>query len=124
MNSKGGGTVFAAISPMIAWAVYFAAVYALQGLGCTAQWDAVSLAGSNVLTLMLALLSLLALGVIALLGGRGLQTRRAGVSGPASGHDVAQRARFLGLVRVVLAAVAFVATLMNAAPLLFLAPCR
>jgi len=123
VSTRLEGTVLAAISPMIAWAIYFVAIYALQGLGCTAGWDALSLAGSNILTLSLAALSLVTLGVIIVMGYRGLKQRGAAASGLA-GRDVAQRARFLGLVRVVLAAVAFIATLMNAAPLLVLAPCR
>lgn len=100
--------MLAAISPMIAWAAYFVAVYALQGLGCDRGWNQLSLAGSNALTLSLVALTAVALAGIAWQVWHGWRTR----------------GRFTGRLLLALAVVAWLATLFSGIPVLMLEPCR
>ena len=104
------------ISPMIVWSLYFVAVYALQGLGCAQGWHRQSLAGLNALSAALGGLTLATLAVLAVLGRIGWTGwRRAGTgggSGAATGFDSTQRQRAVGLLMLLLALLAFIATVL------------
>jgi len=114
-----------AVSGFGVWALHFLAVYALVGVGCERTWDSAAFAGSNSLTWLLIAVTLPALGAIAWIGVRGWRAtgwwrRDTGARAGASG----ELWRFTGLLTVTVAALAFLATLMTALPVLMLPPCR
>lgn len=123
MNPFHPSRLLGAILPMIVWAVYFAAVYALQGLGCTEGWNRTTLAGVNALTATTGALTAATLALIAWLGHRGRTARRSAGPTAAMGRDAVQRQRAFGLVRLLLAVLAFIATLLIGAPILMVPPC-
>ena len=110
------------ISGMVVWAVYFAAVYALTGIGCEAGWHRRRLVPfDNLLTASMAALTVVALLAIAWCGWRGW-------CGWQGSDDVArtearQRVRFMGMVMFVLACLAAMGTVLVAIPIFMLAPC-
>lgn len=116
-------SLLGAISAMIVWAVWFAAVYALVGLGCEEGWQQRRVLGTDLLSAALAASTLLALLLMAWSGARGWRGWRRGQAQPGRDHEHAQRRRFLGRMMLVLAAIAMAGTLMIALPLLLLDPC-
>lgn len=116
-------TLSGSVSSLVVWAVHFAAVYSLVGVGCNHGWHRVSLIGTNALTMLLAALTVPALVLIAWIGLRGWRSyRSAGRRGDLRRED-AGRWRFLGLVTLTLALLAFVSTIMTALPIVMLPPC-
>ena len=99
--------MFAAISPMIVWAVYFVTLYALQGLGCDQAWHRLLLGGTNSLTVVLAALTAVTLAVLA---------AQAATAWP-------RRAAFEGRVLFALAVFAAIATAYAGIPVVMLEPC-
>jgi len=111
------------ISGMIVWAVWFAAIYALQGLGCEAGWHQRAVPGGNLLSLSMLASAVLALALIGGCAWRGYAGWRAEPPAGAGGVEAPQRLRFMGLVMFVLAVLAAVGTLLVALPILMLDPC-
>ena len=99
--------MLAAIGPMITWAVYFAVVYAMQGVGCDQAWNRNLLLGTNALTLVLVALTIAALAAIAWQGARAWP----------------HRANFHGRVALALAVFAVLATAFTGIPIVMLEPC-
>ena len=114
-------TLRGSVSSLVVWALHFAVSYALVGIGCDAGWQRLPFAGVNALTALLIALTLPALALIAWIGWRGWRTyRRANPPGPS---EVIARWRFLGLVTLAVAVLAFVSAVMTAVPMLLLPPC-
>ena len=115
-------TLSGSVSSLVVWAAHFGIVYSLVGVGCDQGWHRMPLAGTNGLTLLLIVLTLPALGLIAWIGWGGWRShRQAGRHG--DGEDKL-RWRFLGLITLALAVLAFVATIMTAVPIMMLPPCE
>lgn len=57
--------IFIIIGPFVLWSVYFSALYAVQGVGCRANWDTVYLGGLPVLRLILIAMFLVAVTISA-----------------------------------------------------------
>lgn len=106
--------------PMGLWALHFVFVYSLAGLGCEHDWHRQRFAGVNVLSLGLILATIVALVPIVLLG---LRAWRLHQSSLGDVDPTVRRARFLGLLTTVLAALAAIAVLFTATPILMLPPC-
>ncbi len=124
MNPFHRSRLLAVILPMIVWAVYFAAVYALQGVGCSEGWNRTTLAGVNALTATAGALTLVTLAVIAWLGHSGwIGWRRGESSGTEGGRDTAQRQRAFSRVLTMLAALAFISTVLVGVPIVMVPPC-
>lgn len=79
--------------------------------------------GANRLTVLLIALTLPALALIAWIGWGGWRSRRQAAPGRAESED-SMRRRFLGLVTLAIAVLAFVSTLMTAVPIMMLPPCN
>lgn len=110
------------ISAMVVWAVYFAAVYALAGVGCEAGWHRRRLVPfDNLLTASMVGLTAVALLSIAWCGWRGWCGWRRGDD--IERTEARQRARFMGLVMFVLACLAATGTVLVAIPIFMLLPC-
>ena len=93
--------MLAAISPMIVWAVFFATVYSVQGLGCARGWD------PGVLTGALLGLSAVALAFVV---GQGVRAWP-------------RRESFYARVMGLLAVLAAIAVVLTALPVVMLDPC-
>lgn len=112
------------VSGMIVWAIWFVMVYALTGIGCRAGWNDVLLPVGNLLSLLMLVGALVALGLIGWCARRGYAAWRAAPlpeSGP--GAEATQRHRFLGLAMFLLALMAGMGTLLGTLPILMLDPC-
>ena len=112
-----------AVSSFIVWAAHFGIVYALVGVGCAEGWHRTSLAGINALTMLLIGLTLPALALIGWIG-RGGWHAYTEAKGYQANRDDRARLRFMGMVTVAVAALAFVATLMTSVPIAMLPPCE
>jgi hypothetical protein len=110
------------ISGMIVWAVWFAAVYALQGVGCEVGWHHHAVPGGNALSVSMLASAVLALVLIGGCARRGYSGWRADTAA-SGGVEAAQRLRFMGLVMFVLSLLAVAGTLLVALPILMLDPC-
>ena len=109
---------------MIAWAVWFVVVYGLTGVGCDAGWHLQDTALGNRLSVAMLAVTLLAVAFQAWCAWRGWAGYRVGREGTAGpGLEADRRARFLGLVMLVVALIAIVSTLMIGLPVLMLDPC-
>lgn len=51
--------IFVIIGPFLLWGAYFTALYSLQGIGCSANWDTIFLVGLPVLRIVLVAVFLL-----------------------------------------------------------------
>lgn len=111
------------ISGMIVWAVWFVVVYGLTGIGCDAGWQRQSVPGGNLLSLLMLLSTILALLLIGWCAWRGFKGWQRGEEAGATGGELRQRQRFMGLVMLVLSLLAGIGTLMIAVPILMLEPC-
>jgi hypothetical protein len=99
--------MLAAIAPMITWAVYFVAVYAVQGIGCDQAWNRSLLLGTNALTLALVVLTVAAFAAVAWQGARAWP----------------HRSGFHGRVALALAGLALLAIAFTGIPIVMLEPC-
>jgi hypothetical protein len=112
------------VSSMIVWVAWFVTVYALIGTGCRAGWNTVGLPVGNLLSLLMLLATLVALGLMGWCAQRGyVAWRGTGPAGAAPGREITQRQRFLGLAMFLLALLAGIGTLLGAIPILMLDPC-
>jgi hypothetical protein len=116
-------TLLGSVSGLIVWAVHFAAVYSLVGVGCEQQWHRIPLMGTNRLTLLLIAVTLPALALIAWIGRRGWLSHRNAARGGAARED-SERWRFLSRVTLAIAVLAFLSTLMTSVPIMMLPPCN
>lgn len=117
-------TLVGVIMSMIAWAVWFVVVYGLTGVGCDAGWHLQDTALGNRLSVAMVAVTLLTVAFQAWCAWRGWVGYRAGREGTAGpGLEADRRARFLGLVMLVVALIAIVSTLMIGLPILMLDPC-
>lgn len=108
--------------PMIMWAVHFVAAYSLAGLGCEQGWQHQPLIGVNLLTASLVLLTVLILVIIIMIGLQAWWLCR----NPDTRSETeprARRARFLSTMTMVLSALAAIAVLFTATPIVMLPPC-
>ncbi|MFC4728639.1 hypothetical protein [Coralloluteibacterium thermophilus] len=123
MRAIGPDRMLGVVSTMGVWAAYFLAIYVLQAIGCEAGWALIGVGGTNLLSVVLALLSVLALGAIGWLSSIGWrawrQARRDDL-----GTEMSQRARFMGMTMTLLGVLAAVATVLVAIPVFMLHPCR
>jgi len=120
---KHGGLV-GMISGLIIWAVHFVIVYAFAGVGCASGWDNVEYLGINAMSFALAVITGVALVLILLTGLRGLQGWRLARASPnGASKDIAERYRFVGLLRLIVAGLALVAVLFTGIPIPLLPPC-
>jgi hypothetical protein len=110
------------VASFIIWSLYFAAVYSFQAVACIRGLDDIRVVGVDVVTLVLAGLTALTLAAIAYLGWRSLRLARLSLLAQAETSDDA-RADFMALTSAALAALAFIATLWVALPLLLLPLC-
>lgn len=110
------------VASFIIWSLYFAAVYSFQAVACIRGLDDIRVVGVDVVTLVLAGLTALTLAVIAYLGWRSLRLARLSLLAQAETSDDT-RADFMALTSALLAALAFIATLWVALPLLLLPLC-
>jgi hypothetical protein len=120
-------TLVGAVSSLIVWALHFVAVYGLAAVGCERGWERWPLAGSNALTVLLIVVTVPALAAIAWIGYGGWRAMRDSASAERHGEideEAGRRRRFMGLLTVALAVVAFIATTMTAVPILMLPPCE
>lgn len=114
------GTGF--ILPAAIWALYFAAVYSIQGAGCAAAVEPAGPQGFGPLWLVLLLLTLAAAGAIALIGMLSYRTWRR--LRPAADRDTAlERATFLARGTLLNAGLFLLATLWTGLPILLFEPC-
>jgi ABC-type uncharacterized transport system permease subunit len=106
--------------PFAIWMGYFIAVYAAVSIGCVRGLATTEYAGVNVITLALVLiaaLTMVAMLVFGWIGYRGWRTAR--------DHDApGERARFAGVVTMLVTGLAVVATLWVALPVFMLHPCQ
>ncbi len=116
-------TLLGSISGLIVWAVHFAVVYSLVGIGCEQEWHRMPLVGMNRLTALQIALTLAALALIAWIGWDGWRSYRNADRGGAKRED-SGRWRFLSLVTIAIAVLAFVSTIMTAVPIIMLMPCK
>lgn len=120
-------TLVGSVSSLIVWAAHFVAVYALVGIGCEQAWERSALAGSNALTVALVAVTVPALAAIAWIGRGGLQAMRSWQKQARHGEmdsETMRRRRFMSLLTLTVAVVAFVATVMTAVPIVMLPPCE
>lgn len=115
-------TLLGSVSSLILWAVHFVAVYSLVGVGCEEGWQRTPVLGTNGLTLLLVSITLPALSLIAWIGWVGWQSHRQASRG--GGSEDRGRWRFLGLITLALAVLAFISTIMTAVPIMMLPPCN
>lgn len=116
-------TLRGSISSFIVWAVHFGIVYSLVGVGCDHDWHRMPLMGSNALTVLLTAITLPALGLIAWIGSGAWRSHRKASRGGAARED-SVRWRFLSLITLAIAVLAFVSTVMTAVPIMMLPPCN
>lgn len=110
------------VLPAAIWALYFAAVYAVQGAACAAAVEPPGREGFGPLWVVLLLLTLAAAGAIALMGILGYRTWRQ--LRPAANRDTAfARATFLAQGTLLNAGLFLVATLWTGLPILMFDPC-
>jgi hypothetical protein len=111
------------ILPAAIWALYFAAVYAVQGAGCAVAFEAAGAAGFGPLWgILLALTLVAAAGIAATAVWSYLTWRRLR---PAPDRDVAyERSEFLSMGALLNALLFLVATIWIGLPVLLFDPCR
>ncbi len=124
MRTRHPQGLVATIGSMIVWAVWFALVYALAGVGCEAGWDERPLLGANLLSIVLLASTLLALAAIGACARRGYATWRSADLDTGRGVELQQRARFMGRLSLVLSVIAATGTILVAIPILMLSPCQ
>ena len=91
-GATGGGRIavrrFGFLAPAATWALWFAAVYALHGAGCATGLDRLEVAGLDLLRLLLAGATVVALFAIATVGlAARAASARSGGHGGAAGPD-------------------------------------
>ncbi len=110
--------------PMLAWATHFVVVYSVQGVACARDALATPVAGATPAAWWFALSTLAALAVI---GWQGLRAWRCWRGAVVAGSDVddtgVRRRRFACAVTAILCALAAVATVFTAIPILLLTTC-
>ena len=110
------------VLPAAIWALYFAAVYAVQGAGCAAAVEPPGPEGFGPLRAVLLVLTLAAAAAIALTGLLSYRTWRR--LRPAAEQDTAfERATFLAQGALLNAGLFLVATLWTGLPVLMFDPC-
>lgn len=122
MKLMRSDTLIGALGALVIWAVYFVAVYSLQGLGCVEGWQ---FAGGavNPLTAAMVALTAVALAAIAWNGRNAWRAFTRAGTDDTQAADRRERARFLGLLGVWVATLSFIATVYAAIPILMLDPC-
>src|SRR5690606_12602244 len=98
-------TLLGAVSSLTIWAVPFTTVYSLVGLGCERGWDQSPVAGSNLLSVVLIVVTVPVLVLIAWIGWAGWRWQARAEGGGAE-PGPARRVRFLGLLTLAIAAFA------------------
>jgi hypothetical protein len=111
------------VSGMIVWAIWFAGVYALAGVGCSEGWNRRAAPGGNLLSLLMLLSAVLALALIAVCARSGYVGWRRGAEAPEPGRESQQRERFTGMLMFVISMLAALGTLLTSIPILMLDPC-
>jgi hypothetical protein len=111
---RGGSGLLRAVAGWLVWALCFAVLYSLQGLGCHTDWTLPAVGPFSGLSLLLATVWLLHAGTIA-----GLEWRAA----RAAGRSDDDRDRFLLKLTRIANWTSFAAVLWIGAPILFLSPC-
>lgn len=110
------------VASFIVWSAYFAAVYSFQAIACIRGFQGARVAGVDMLTLGLVIMTALTLVAIAYLGWRSLRVVSLSRVVQGDAPDVSC-ADFMALTSALLAAMALVATLWVALPILLLPPC-
>ncbi|MBX3725156.1 MAG: hypothetical protein KF823_04490 [Xanthomonadales bacterium] len=116
------GRLTGMVLPMALWALHFVVVYSLVGLGCEHDWPSRSLAGGNLLSVLLIALTAAFLVVVAALGLRARRAWRRHAANQA-GDPRQRRHALIAMAATALAALAAIAIVFTATPALLLPPC-
>lgn len=112
------------VTALIIWAIWFVVVYALTGIGCDAGWNEVGLPVGNLLSLLMLISAVTALGLIGCCAWLGYKTWRGDrVAGSGADDEAAQRGRFMGLMMLLASVMAAIGTLLGTLPVFMLEPC-
>ncbi len=108
--------------PMALWALHFVVVYGLVGLGCEHGWQSRTLAGGNLLSVLLVALTVLVLVPVVALGLRARRAWRRHAANQA-GDPRQRRHALIAMAATALAILAAIAIVFTATPALLLPPC-
>lgn len=111
------------VSSLLVWAVYFVAAYVFLSIGCASGLSRVRVLGVDAVQLTLLLMTLVALALIAWIAVASVRAGRRTRPRVSAEPRVAERRRFMSRTAVLLAGLAFVATLWMGVSILVLAPC-
>lgn len=111
------------VSSLLVWAVYFVAAYVFLSIACASGLNRLNVLGVDAVQLTLVLMTLVALALIAWIAVASVRAGRRTRPRVSAEPRVAERRRFMSRTAVLLAGLAFVATLWMGVSILVLAPC-
>lgn len=111
------------VSSLLVWAVYFVAAYVFLSVACASGLNRVRVLGMDAVQLTLVLMTIITLALIAWIAVASVRAGRRIRPRVSAEPRVAERRRFMSRTAVLLAGLAFVATLWMGVSILVLAPC-
>jgi hypothetical protein len=112
------------VNGLIIWAGHFVFVYAFLSVACIARWDRIAIAGTNLVTFVLAVATVLALVLIVVGAVLSLRVWQQTRSPPGERDERRVRQAFLSWLGITVSGIAFIAVLFVGLPILLLPPCH